>query len=161
MIFNAAKISLVVAVLSLGASATSFGSDDTNNPSLNARAGLCCGLAVDNRDIQTVCQYMYENCGGWDKCVQGNDNQWCRHCVVNHPEDPACIRLTWPPVDPAPVGKRDLDSATISPLDDNPEDNGLVKQRDLKNFNSLLELGLLVTRMCTNELSNMCKQGPL
>jgi len=118
MMLNASTLSLVFGILSLGVTATSLGSEDTNTPSLNARAGLCCALATDNRYIQTVCQYMYESCGGWDKCVQGNDNQWCRHCVVNHPEDPACLRLTWPPVDPAPVGRRELDKGTMAPLEE-------------------------------------------
>ena len=115
---NASILSLVFGILSLGVTATSLSSEDINTLSLNTRAGLCCALATDNRYIQTVCQYMYESCGGWDKCVQGNDNQWCRHCVVNHPEDPACLRLTWPPVDPAPVGKRGLNDATISLLEE-------------------------------------------
>jgi hypothetical protein len=115
---NASILSLVFGILSLGVTATSLSSEDINTLSLNTRAGLCCALATDNRYIQTVCQYMYESCGGWGKCVQGNDNQWCRHCVVNHPEDPACLRLTWPPVDPAPVGKRGLNDATISLLEE-------------------------------------------
>ncbi|KAI8290757.1 hypothetical protein K4K59_006414 [Colletotrichum sp. SAR11_240] len=117
-----ARISTVVSVaitaLSLGAQAAAVNdvSPALSNP-LEARAGLCCALAVDNRILQTVCQYMYENCGGWDNCVQGNDNQWCRHCIVNHPEDEACLKLTWPPVDPAPVGKRDEIDATMAPAE--------------------------------------------
>lgn len=117
-----ARISTVVSVaitaLSLGAQAAAVNdvSPALSNP-LEARAGLCCALAVDNRILQTVCQYMYENCGGWGNCVQGNDNQWCRHCIVNHPEDEACLKLTWPPVDPAPVGKRDEIDATMAPAE--------------------------------------------
>ncbi|KAK2761081.1 hypothetical protein CKAH01_16376 [Colletotrichum kahawae] len=115
-----ARISTVAPValtaLSLGAQAATVndGSPAASNP-LEARAGLCCAHAQDNRIIQTICQYMHESCGGWDNCVSGNDNQWCRHCIVNHPEDPACLKLTWPPVDPAPVGKRDEIDANISP----------------------------------------------
>ena len=118
MMLNASTLSLVFGILSLGVTATSLGSEDTNTPSLNARAGICCALAQDNRYIQTVCQYMYESCGGWSQCVQGNDAQWCRYCVINHPEDPACLRLTWPPVDPAPVGRRELDKGTMAPLEE-------------------------------------------
>ncbi|KAJ0381854.1 hypothetical protein COL922a_013720 [Colletotrichum nupharicola] len=100
-----ARISTVVSVaitaLSLGAQAAAVNdvSPALSNP-LEARAGLCCALAVDNRILQT-----------------GNDNQWCRHCIVNHPEDEACLKLTWPPVDPAPVGKRDEIDATMAPAE--------------------------------------------
>jgi hypothetical protein len=112
--------SLALTALSLGAHAAPLNNDvsEVLRSPLEARQGLCCALAEDNRYIQIVCQYMYEQCGGWGVCVQGNDNQWCRYCIVNHPEDPACLTLTWPPTEPAPVGKRGLDDATILPLEE-------------------------------------------
>ncbi|KAK2756361.1 hypothetical protein CKAH01_05882 [Colletotrichum kahawae] len=111
-------VSVALAALSLGAQAATVNdvSPALSNP-LEARGGLCCALAIDNKILQTVCQHMIENCGGWGNCVQGNDNQWCRYCIVNHPEDEACLHLTWPPVDPAPVGKRDENDATMAPAE--------------------------------------------
>ncbi|KAF5989839.1 hypothetical protein FBULB1_533 [Fusarium bulbicola] len=105
---------------------------------LTSRDNLCCALAEDNRNIQLVCQYMYENCGSWTACIgkDNNDSQWCHYCVVSHPEDPACLKLTWPPANPAPVGKRSLDNAAIPPLEalDSSKDNtvngdGLVRKQ--------------------------------
>lgn len=115
-------IFVVLTVLSLGASATALETDLSKSitSSLEARQGLCCVLAQDNRWIQPVCQYMYENCGGWSDCLtegEYNDIAWCDYCVVKHPEDPVCTTATWPPVHKAP-SKRSLDDSKISLTDD-------------------------------------------
>nr|QOE88851.1 effector protein [Fusarium oxysporum f. sp. apii] len=123
-------LSLALTALSLGAYAAP-GPAPNNDVSqalrspLEARASLCCAVATNNRYIQTVCQYMYESCRGWNKCLKGlpNDSDWCHYCVVVHPEDKACLTKTWPPVGHAPISKRGIDDATILPPEDSAKDN--------------------------------------
>ncbi|KAF9775602.1 hypothetical protein IL306_006284 [Fusarium sp. DS 682] len=105
---------------SLGANAATIPDEDVSvvrRSPLEPRQSLCCALAQNNVKIQIVCQYMYETCGGWSNCLRGqpNDQQWCHYCVVSHPEDAACLKLTWPPVDPAPISKRNVEELTILP----------------------------------------------
>ncbi|GKT60966.1 hypothetical protein ColTof3_08305 [Colletotrichum tofieldiae] len=113
---------LALSALSLNAHAAALKNDGSPALSSNLEVrgpGLCCGLSQDIRDIQGVCLYMKDNCGGWDQCnAYDNDNRWCTYCVVTHPEDDACYKKTWPPADPAPVTKRGHDDSTMAPKTD-------------------------------------------
>jgi hypothetical protein len=79
----------------------------------------CCALAVDNGNVQEICSYMEESCGGWEKCNIQLDSvidEWCSLCVVYHLEDLRCTQKYFP-INP-PKDKREelasLDSVDIA-----------------------------------------------